>query len=194
MSPFTPYSTMKTVAKIAGEQPTDHPATACTAAAQFINSTETLISHTAQRSLRVLVPELIDTKKPNATHAKLTYLADRAVKKWTTEALRAVGKTGIAQAIEQEPDLQRAANLADDMAENLRNTVSKRLRATADVARTAAKAVRILNDPDWTFRNQVAQQSAYATYAWSMATQKDMTNEVIETVRAMLNIVKARAA
>ena len=137
----------------------------------------------------MLVPELIDTREPDATHARLTYLADRAVRKWTAEALRAMGKTGIAQVIEQEPSLERAANLADDMAENLRNTHSKRLRATGDVARNAAKAVRILNDPDWTFRNQVAQESAYTTYAWSIATQKDMTTEVIETVRAMLAIV-----
>ena len=193
MTPFTPYSTMKTVAKIAGEQPTDHPANTCTAAAQFINSAETLISHTEQRRLRELVPELIDTREHDAADARLTYLADRAVRKWTTEALRAVGKTGIAQAIEQEPDLQRAANLADDMAENLSTAASKRIRATGEVASTAAKAVRLLSDPDWTLRNQVAARSASATYTWSIATRKDMTTEVIATARAMLNIGPTKA-
>lgn len=193
MIPFTPYSTMKTVAKIAGEQPTDHPATACATTAQFINSAEIFISHTEQRRLRELVPELIDTREHDATDARLTYLADRAVRKWTAEALRAVGKTGIAQAIEQEPDLQRAANLADDTAENLRTAESKRLRTTGDVASTAAKAVRLLSDPDRTFRSQVAERSASATYTWSIVTRKDMATEVMATARAMLNIGTTQA-
>ena len=185
---------MKAVASTAGEQPTDHPETACPAAARFINNAETTISHTEQRRLRVLVPELINTRDPDATHARLTYLAERAVRKWTTEALRAVGKTGIAQAIEQEPNLTRAAALAEDMAQNLRNSNSKRLRTTGDVARTAAKAVKLLNDPDWTSTNQAAQESAYTTHTWSIVTQKNMTTEVIETVRAMLSTVPAHAA
>ena len=192
MSPFAPYATMKAVAKIAGEPPTDHPRTACEAAARFINSAEITMSNAAQRKLRALVPELIDTRTPDATHARLTYLADRSIRKWTAEALRAVGKTGIAQVIEQEPSLTRAAALAEEMAQNLRTAESKRLRTTGDVASTAAKAVRLLSDPDETLRNQAAERSASTTYAWSIVTRKNMTTEVIETVRAMLAIIPVR--
>lgn len=191
MNIFSPYSTMKNVAQAAGEGPTSRPQTACPAAATFINSAETATSHGEHKELAQLVPEVVDSRNPDATRARLEFLADRAVRKWTPEALAAISKTGIAQAIREETSLRRAANLADEMASSLYRAQGKRARAAGDTARAAAKAVRVLDENDWTFNDLTAQNSAHALYPWSIATQKHMAREVLVTVRELLAITRA---
>ena len=188
MNPFHPYSTLKNVARAAGEEPADRPATACPAAAIFINNAELTMDRGSQKELAQLVPELVGSRNPEATRARLEYLAERAVRQWTPEALAAIGKTGIATVIREEPNLRRAANLADEMAASLYRAEGRRSRSAGDTARAAAKAVRMLDETDWTLVDLAAQNSARALHPWSIATNRRVGTEIVTTVRELLTI------
>ena len=188
MDPFSPYSTMKNVARAAGEEPHDHPNTACPAVAIFINNAELTLSRSAQKDLAPLVPELVGSRRPKATRARLEFLAERAVRKWTPEALAAIGKTGIASVIRDEPSLRRAANMADEMATALHRAEGKRSRAAGDTARAAMRAVQMLDETDWTLMDLAAQKSAFALRPWSIATHGRMETEILAAVRELLTI------
>ena len=196
-TPFTMHSTMKQVAALAGEEPSDHPRTACAAATAIVLTAETFMDHDQQRTLQAAVPTLKNSRRPTALRNRLEFMTERAIRKYALEALLAAGSNAAAAAIRDEPSITKAAALAEQFGDNLANALpadiknpqdSRKLSA-ARACRTAARAVGNLEDKDMTSHVHAAQNTAYTLLEWARATKQD---PAAETVTLLEDMVKVR--
>ena len=138
-TPFTLYSTMKQVAALAGEEPSDHPRTACAAATAIVLTAETFMDRDQQRRLQAAVPTLKNSRHPKALRNRLEFLTERAIRKYALEALLAAGSNAGAAAIRDEPSTTRAAALAKQFGDNLAKEVPADIKKTSGLPQTLGR-------------------------------------------------------
>ena len=193
---FKPYSTMKQVAKLAGEPETHHPRTACHVATKFVLATELQMNREQQRKLQEIVPLLKNTRKPKLSQKRLAFLAERAVRKYAQESLKEAGTHAASAAVRDEPDIQRAGELARRFGANLKGEVPREFRtklegrkvAAARSAEHAAKAAKYLSESDPTLQDNAAQATAIAIEQWALATRNDFVKETVALLTNMLSV------
>ena len=193
---FTRFSTMPQVAALAGENPTNHPRTACAAATEMVLSAETFMNKDQEKRLHAAVPILKDSRKPKALRQRLEFLTERALRKYAVEALLAAGSKAAAAALRDEPSTTRAATLAKQFGDTLYKTVPADIKRAQDsrkltaarACRYAEKAVRCLENEDPTTQLNAAQKTAWTLLEWAQSTKQDPGAETVAILENMVKI------
>ena len=195
--PFTLYSTMKQVAALADEEPSDHPRTACAVATAMVLTAETFMDRGQQRRLQAVIPTLRNSRRPRALPNRLKFLAERAIRKYAPEALLAAGSNAGAAAIRDEPSMTKAAALAEQFGNNLakavpadiKNAQDSRKLSASRACRSAARTAGHLEHEDMTSHVHVAQNTAYTLLEWARATKQDPAAETVTLLEDLLKVL-----
>ena len=188
---------MKEVAALAGEEPSDHPRTACAVATTFVLAAELFMDRDQQKQFREIVPVLKGSRNPKAFQARLEFLVERTVRKYALESLSIAGAHAAAAVIRDEPDTHRAASLAGEFAANLLADVPPKIQtayqgrklAAARACTSAAKTASNLREDDPTLRLNAANRAAEAIFHWAKAANNHSTvRETLALLRELVNL------
>lgn len=119
-----------------------------------------------------LRPKLENSRRDKSTQKRLEHIATTALRTHAVQAFKKAGAFAAAAAVDQEPDLKRAANLASDFAENLYQQADQRrdgparanLLHFANTAKYAANAALCLYHDQEHETLMAAHQAAKAIY------------------------------
>ena len=192
---FSRSPMMELVAAKAGEEPSNRPRTACRVATFLVLAIEPLMSREEREKLRKGAALLVNSASPETHGIRLNLLANRAVRKYASEAVAAIGEVAGAATLRDEPDLARAGRMANDMGDRhlrkvpdqLHNAEEARLLAAAGACKEAAKAASLLESEDPYTKAIAAGRTAVAMAQWGRATKNDLATETLALLEELLH-------
>ena len=188
--------TMPELARRNGQEPCMIPPTVCPAIARFINAAEIPLNSPQRQSLWELIPHLENSRHPELTHRRLTFLASLALREHATDALRRTGHLTGAAMLRDEPDDTVCASLARALSARLYRalpshpTTTRQHDAvlTSRCIEAATKAAQALANPDPYTNLTAAERAAEALSAWCSLSGTGHTEHTRHTVMTALHL------